>query len=281
MLAAALAHAAEAGAELDALDGVDAHQPVREIGFELVEHGLAEPDGHSLREHVDARADRVARAAQLDHEALELLELRGVRAEERIVVDDVEIHGIELERAEARQVAADPHADTLGQILACDRACRDAHDGFPRRRAAAAAVIADAVLVLVGVIGVAGPETVLDLRVVARALVDVLDEQPDRRARRDALEDARQDAHLVGLLALRDVAAPARAPALEIGLDRRLVEREPGRATVDDAAERRAVALAEGRHLESLSVAVTGHRSRLVSDEPPSLLPEPRAPGVP
>src|SRR5690606_14287733 len=65
MLAAALPHAREAVAELHAFDGIDAHQAFRDLGFELVEHGLAETHRHAARDEIDARADRIAHRAQL------------------------------------------------------------------------------------------------------------------------------------------------------------------------------------------------------------------------
>src|SRR5690606_35438341 len=80
MLAAALTDAPDAVADLDALDRVDAHHRARDLGVELVENRLAEPGRNPGRDHVDARADRVAVAAQLDHERLELLDLRRIRA---------------------------------------------------------------------------------------------------------------------------------------------------------------------------------------------------------
>src|SRR5690348_3649630 len=53
MLAAALTHALESLAELDALDRVDAHHRFRDLAIELVEDGLAEPHGNARRDHVD------------------------------------------------------------------------------------------------------------------------------------------------------------------------------------------------------------------------------------
>jgi hypothetical protein len=59
----------------------------------------------------------------------------------------------------------------------------------------------------------AGAVAVLDLAVVARALVGVVDVQRDRRAGGEALEGAGKDADLVGFLALGDMAAGAWAAA--------------------------------------------------------------------
>src|SRR6266436_537824 len=76
--------------------------------------------------------------------------------------------------------------------------------------AAAAAIIADAVFLPVGVVGVAGTEAVGDVAVIPRALVDIVDHQVDRRAGGRALEGAGEDLDLVGLLALRRIARLAR-----------------------------------------------------------------------
>ncbi len=84
----------------------------------------------------------------------------------------------------------DLDTDPLCKILAGDRAGGDAHRRLAGRGAATAAIIADPVLLLVGVIGVAGSNLVLDLVVVARALIDVLDQEPDGRAGGHALEHA-------------------------------------------------------------------------------------------
>src|SRR5690606_5707375 len=115
MLAAALANALEAVADLDALDGIDAHHRARDLGIELVEAGLAEARRHTRRNDIDAGADRVAVAAQLDHEGFELFDSCGIGTEERVVVDTVEIHRLELDRAERGEIAANPDARALQQ----------------------------------------------------------------------------------------------------------------------------------------------------------------------
>jgi len=52
---------------------------------------------------------------------------------------------------------------------------------------------------------VPGPEQVLDLAVVARALIDILDQHADRRAGRTTFEHAGKYPHLVGFFALGSV----------------------------------------------------------------------------
>ena len=131
------------------------------------------------------------------------------------------------------------------QPLARHRAGRHRGRRQPRRRAPAATRVAQAVLAPVGVVGMAGAEGVEDVAVVLAALVGVADQQADRRAGGQALVDAREDLHRVGLVALRHVAAGAGAAAVEFGLDVGFAQRHAGRAAVDHAADGRAVAFAE------------------------------------
>ena len=171
-----------------------------------------------------------------------------------------------IEGASARVAAAraardsrDRDAEALAQILPRDRRRRHSHHRLARGGPAAAAVVAEAVLLLVGVVSVSGPKAILDLLVVARALIFVLDQQTDRRAGRAAFEHARQDAHLIRLLALAGVARRAGAPAFEVRLDVLLRQLHARRTAVDDAAKRRPVAFAEGRDREQSAEGVAGH----------------------
>src|SRR3977135_3003656 len=75
---------------------------------------------------------------------------------------------IDLLGSELHHGAAD--ADVVAQDLAGDGARCDPHRGLPRRLPAAAAIVAHAVFLEVGVIGVGGTELVLDLRIVGRRM---------------------------------------------------------------------------------------------------------------
>src|SRR5262249_57527942 len=131
-----------------------------------------------------------------------------------------------------------------------------AHDRFARRGAPATAVVAHAVLLLVSVVGVPWAEAILDLLVVTRARVGVLDEDADRSAGSVPFEHAREDAHLVGLAALADEVRGAGAAAIDILLQVRLTERQPGRAAIDDAPHGRPMALTEGGDRHELTDGV-------------------------
>src|SRR5690606_8181951 len=109
-----------------------------------------------------------------------------------------------------------------------------------------AARVANAVLLPVGVVGVAGAELRGDVRVVLAALVGVADQQRDRGAGGAALVDAGKDLHLVGLAPRRGVARLAGGAALQVVGELLRRDLQPGRTAVDDAADGRAVRLAEG-----------------------------------
>jgi hypothetical protein len=152
----------------------------------------------------------------------------------------------DLDLADLRHVAAEARAVLRGEPLARHRAGTDHRRGQPRRRAPAAARVAQAVLLQVGVVGVPGTEARGDLRVVLAALVLVAHEERDRRSRRATFEHAAQDLDAVLLAALRDVPRRAGLPAVEVGLDVGFRQRHSRRATVHHAADRRAVGFAEG-----------------------------------
>src|SRR6218665_929921 len=111
--------------------------------------------------------------------------------------------------------------------------------------AAAAARVANAVLAPVAVVGVAGAKTLGAAAVVFAALVGIADQQRDRRARGLALVDAGEYFHRIRLVALRDMAAAAWPPPVQVGLYVGLGQGHAGRAAVDHAANGRAVGFAK------------------------------------
>jgi hypothetical protein len=112
---------------------------------------------------------------------------------------------------------------------------------------------------------VARPVLAGDLAIVFRALVDILDQHRHRRAGGDhclavLIEDeAGQDLDLVGLATLRDKTRLAGAALVELGLDFGAGETDAGRAAIDDAAERWAMAFAPGGDAEKVAECVVRH----------------------
>src|SRR6185437_10850720 len=234
----------EAGADLDAFDGVDAHHRLGELGIELVRGRITEAGPHAARHHLDDGAGRRALLARVVEEAFPALHHLPVGAPEGIIVDRVPLpaRAVDGMRPDLDQGAADGDAGT--QDLARYGAGGNARRGLARRGAAAAAVVADAVFLPVGIVGMARPEAVLDRRVVLAARILVLDHERDRRARGLTFEHTGEDLDLVGLAALRREARLPRLATVEPMLDVRGLEREAGRRALDDAADRRPVALA-------------------------------------
>src|SRR6266403_1927779 len=95
----------EAGAYLDALHGIDAHQGGREVAVELAVDRSPKARRHALGDHLDDGADRGALATDAVEISLEELGHRGIRTEERVArnlvpiprgaVDRVRPHGDE------------------------------------------------------------------------------------------------------------------------------------------------------------------------------------------
>jgi hypothetical protein len=167
--------AAEAGADLESLDGGDAEHGVAEGGLELVEAGLAEARGGVADDAGDGAARRVVGVAQLGDEGLHLL--RGVRvraadgqelvdagARERLGEGEEgrvggEGVGVALEEGyvtHRRHEGDDLDAVGLGQPLLGNGTSSHASNRLTGRAPAAARRGLDAVLLEVGPVGVRG-----------------------------------------------------------------------------------------------------------------------------
>src|SRR5207302_1634852 len=218
----------EAGADLHAFYGIDAHHRRGDVRVEPAVHRLAPADRDAARDDVDARAAGIARSAQLVHELLEPRHDGRVRRKKRILVD--RIPGLERDpvRPELCEMPADLDPVALAQPLLGDRAGGDADRRLARGGAAGAAMVAQAVFLPVGVVGVPGPESVGERAVVLAPLVFVSDDKADRRAGRPAFEHTGQNLDAVRFLALRDVAGAAGLAPVEVPLDIAFAELEPG-----------------------------------------------------
>ena len=144
----------------------------------------------------------------------------------------------------------------IRQPLLRDHRRGHAHGGLARAAAATAARIADAVLLPVGVVGVAGAELLGDLAVVLAARIGVAHQQRDRRAGgapsytplRISTSSASCRCEVCRVL---PVARRARSCAKSSARDR-----DARRAAVDHAADRRPVGLAEGGDAQQLAEGV-------------------------
>src|SRR5580658_10441337 len=133
----------------------------------------------------------------------------------------------------------------LMQPFAGNGAGGNAHRRLARALPAAAAVIANAVFLPVRVVRVAGTEAVGNFCVVLAALVFVAYQQCDRRAGGLALEHAGENFDAIAFAPLRDVARGTGLAPVKVALDVFGGKRQPRRAAIDDAADRRPVRFAE------------------------------------
>ena len=151
--------------------------------------------------------------------------------------------------------------DPTGKVedFAGDGSGRDSADRFAGGGAAAPLVVAKAVFVLVGVVGVGRAEFILHLGIRPRPLVAVGHCHGDRSAGGASFEHAGNDGDSVGLLAgSHDIALAGAAP-VEFVLDVGLGQGKAGRTSVHDDAYAAAVAFAPSADSEQLAETI-GHR---------------------
>ncbi len=265
MHAAAMRDAGKAVADLHPLDAVEPHHGVRDVGVQPVVDRLAQADRHLLRAHPQARAAGIAALAQRTHVVLDCRHV-GHRGEEGVVGHMLPALKADRQLADVRHAAAEGGAVLLAQPFLRHRTGGHRGRRQPRRRAPAAARVAQPVLTPVGVIGVAGAKALRDVAVVLAALILVADQQADRRAGGLALVHAREDLDPIRLIALGDELAGAGPPPIQVGLDVGLRQRHAGRTAVDDAADRRAMGFTKVRDGKQRAEGIAAHGERL-SDE--------------
>src|SRR5690606_5041578 len=218
MLFAALFDHGKTIAYFHGLHRVDAHHRLGEVGINAIEHRLAPARRYAVGKHGNARTNRGAVLADGVDVLLQRLDLAGVREEERVVVDDRPVIIFCANGADLLDATENTNAKTFLQELARDGTCRHTHGGFARGRATTATVIAEAVFLYIGVVGVTGAEGARDLGVVLAALVGVFDQQADRGAGGLALEHAGQDLHCIRFATLGGIAAGAGLAAIQFAL---------------------------------------------------------------
>ena len=121
----------EAVADLDAFHGVDRHQRRGEVGVELAIERRAPAGRHALGHHLEHRADRRARLADVVEIGLEAFRRLGVGAEEGIAVHlrPVPARAVDRALAHRHERAANGHAR---HDLARDGAGSDSRRRFTR-----------------------------------------------------------------------------------------------------------------------------------------------------
>src|SRR5690625_2215345 len=147
----------------------------------------------------------------------------------------------------------------MPQQLARDGTGCHPHRRLPRTGATAAAIVTDAVLAQVGIVGVSRPELLGDFAIVLGALILIVDHEADGGAGAPPFKDAGLDCHAIGLAPLGRVAGLSGAPLVEPWLDIVFAQGNERRHAVDDTADRRPVALPPGGEAKCLTEGVSGH----------------------
>ena len=133
----------------------------------------------------------------------------------------------------------------------------------------------------------AGTVLVLDVAIVLRALIDIVDEHADWRSRRHLAarrvvdHHAGEDARLVRLTALGGETGRSRPAPIKLSLDVRRLQGDARGTAVDDAPDSRPVTLAEGGDAEEVSESVMGHGESGGSYEAPLDRVKPAAAPIP
>src|SRR5690606_11319149 len=131
--------------------------------------------------------------------------------------------------------------------------------GFPGRRPSAAPVVAEAVLLVVGEVGMRRAVSIFVMGVILRFLVGVLDDKANGRAGAFAFKDTRKEFHRVGLLSLRHYGRLTRSSSVQLLLDGLLVYLQTGRTAVDDPPDGIAMGFPESSELKKFPEGISGH----------------------
>src|SRR5690606_26841148 len=197
----------EAIANLHALHRIDAHQRNSEISVKLAIDRCAKTDGNTRGDKLNHRTAGGAAFAHAIKIGFPVLRGLCIRAAEGNVLRfcPVPVVAVYLVRTHLYQRTA--YGDGLAKDRAGNSTGSNTRRRLARRRAPAAAMIADAIFSEIGEVGMAGPELLDDVAIVFRALIDILDHQRNRRAGGEFHpvldKGAREDFHLIRLAALR------------------------------------------------------------------------------
>ena len=275
MLAALQQGAGKPGADFKALGRRQRHHGFGEVGFQLVKDWRAHPDGRIAHDALDHPPAGVAFPANglnaLDH----LLGDRLVRAAHNVRFHGFEAHpsGIHVGFDGVNAAYPGDHlgAVGLGQQLFGNGASGHAANRLAGGGASTPTAGLDAVLRLVGGIGMGGPKGHLHLLVIAGPLVLVAHHHGDRGSQGDPIEQTAEDFNLVGFLARGGDFALTRFAAIQFGLDGIEVEVEPWRAAIDDHPHTAPVGFPEGADLKELAEAAAHHMVSIVGAYPEAL----------
>ena len=218
VFAAAKLHHLKTIANFHALHRINAHQRVRNVRIEAVKYRLTEPRRNAIGHHGYFRSDGVALFFQASHQFIERFNFLWIRTEERVLFNLFPIFDSQRNIPHLGQAAANHNPEFRGEEFLGNRSGSHAHSGFTGRGTTAAAIVAQAIFLFVGVVSVARAENVFNRAVILRTLIGILNQQTNAGPGSHPLEYAGEDFNLVRFAALGSIARCSRTSAIEIVL---------------------------------------------------------------
>src|SRR5262245_42839294 len=169
-------------------------------------------------------------------------------------------------RSQLAQIAADDDAIRLSEPLLGNCRRGDTYGCFPRRRAPSTSMIPNAILLPIGIVGMTRAKRIDEVAVILAPGIFIPDQQGNRRTSGLAFKHAGKNFDGIGFLPLRHMAGGAGLTAVEFLLDVFNRQRKTWRTPIDHAADRRSMALTEGRDREDVTKRITGHSRTLIDD---------------
>ena len=169
-------------ADFHALHGIDRHCCCGQVSVQFAVDRRAQPGGHARGCDLHHRAYGIARFAQAVQIGGPHFRSLGIGNPERVLVDlvPVESRAVDLVLAHLHHVAGDPQS----RHHRCKSRARQATCGHPRGGFAgggptATAIVADAIFLPVGDVGMSGAEFLGDFGIILGPLIGVFDHQLD------------------------------------------------------------------------------------------------------
>ena len=251
------ARSLEPAPDFETLGCGERHQRAGQIGFELVEDGLAEARGHASSHALHQPAQGIAPPPGGVDALGHLGGGGGIRAAHGVGFDGFEADGDGIYLRLDLMHPANPRqhfdAGRECQKLSGNRASGHASHRFARAGSTASLPVANSVLRVGREVGVGRPIHLLHRLVGLGTSVSVANDQRDGRADGVSLEQPRENLDFVGLLTRRGEVALTRSPSVEIALDLFDRDREARGTTVHHHTHSPTVTLAEGGDLKDLS----------------------------
>lgn len=256
--------AGKARTKLETLGGGDGHHGMGQGGLELVETGLSEANGAVSNHAGDNTANRVVGVSvlldNLDHlltqsqigtshgaGGVDTFSGDALKGADPLLVGGGSVHG---HIANLRNKGDNLNVVDGSQVLVGDGAGSHSANGLSGRRSASARRSLDAVLLLVGVVGMGGSRVVVHLRVVMGSLVLVLNQHSDGSTQSLAVLGSALNSNSVSLVSRSGESRLSGSSSGQLGLDIGLIEIHSGGDSIDNAADGLAVRLAVGGDLE-------------------------------